>query len=125
MLPKLKLYLSAYLPALIWASIIFILSSQSVIAGFDTSVADFLLKKLAHMFVYAVLFVLINRAVELTTDHSNSKLRLWLPIFLCLIYAVTDEFHQSLVPGRYPTFRDVGYDMLGVTIAFLRINHWI
>jgi VanZ family protein len=38
---------------------------------------------------------------------------------LCLAYASLDELHQYFTPFRHPTVRDIGYDMLGVFIAFL------
>lgn len=110
----------AYLPSVLWATLIFTFSSQTTLPGFEESAYDFILKKTAHIAVYLILYLLVFRSVTLTSDEKNKKLLLWLPVTICLLYAITDEFHQSLVPGRYSTIRDIGYDMLGVSIAFLK-----
>lgn len=110
----------AYLPSILWATLIFTFSSQTTLPGFEESAYDFILKKMAHIAVYLILYLLVFRSVTLTSDEKNKKLLLWLPVTICLLYAITDEFHQSLVPGRYSTIRDIGYDMLGVSIAFLK-----
>jgi VanZ family protein len=117
---KLKKIIIAYLPPTLWATMIFLLSSQSVLPGFEESPHDFIFKKTAHIVVYLVLYLLLKRATDITIKNKSSKKHLFIPILICLIYAVSDEFHQSLVPGRYATLRDIGYDMLGVGTAFLR-----
>lgn len=115
----------AYLPPILWAGIIFILSSQATLPGLEESAYDFILKKLAHILVYLILYLLVFRAVQITIQEKQKKLILILPIVICLIYAISDEFHQSLVPGRYATLRDIGYDMIGVTTAFLKKYDYI
>lgn len=122
---KISKTLNAYLPPILWAAFIFILSSQSVIAGFQETSHDFWFKKLAHIFVYLVLYLLIKRAVDNTTDDKSKTKQLYIPILLCVLYAVSDEYHQSLVPGRYATFRDIGYDIIGISIAFLKKYNFI
>lgn len=117
---NLKKLIIAYLPPVMWAGLIFLFSSQAILPGFEQSIYDFILKKLAHIFVYLVLYTLVVRGVTSTINKKYKNTIIFLPILICLIYAVSDEFHQSLVPGRYATFRDIGYDMLGVTIAFLK-----
>ena len=42
----------------------------------------------------------------------------WLAWLFALLYAVTDEYHQSFVTGRYPSAWDVFvFDNLGALIA--------
>ena len=81
---------------------------------------DFLFKKLAHMFVYAVLYYLLFWAYQKT--HAQEKITakhyLW-PLIMALLYAVTDELHQSTVSGRHATLRDIGYDSLGMLSVLL------
>lgn len=110
---------------MVWASVIFFLSSQSALPGLDASIADYLLKKCAHVGVYAVLYALFWRGVQLTSPSKAGRTHWILPFVLTGIYAVTDELHQSLVPGRYATARDIGYDILGASIAFLRIYGYL
>lgn len=116
----LKNYVFAYLPALLWALVIFFLSNQEVLPGFTVSLLDFIFKKAAHMFVYAVLYLLLFRAYFLTQKaRKNAKWQYLVPIILCLFYAISDELHQSFVPGRHPSPRDLAYDLLGVTTILL------
>lgn len=79
-----------------------------------------MLKKIAHISVYFVLYLLVSQAVLATISEKRAKTILFLPILVCLVYALSDEFHQSLVPGRYATLRDIGYDSLGIGTAFLK-----
>jgi len=122
---QLNTLINAFLPPILWGGLIFILSSQQTLPGFDESVWDFVFKKLAHITVYTVLYLLLFRAMQLTLN-TNRKFRYWtIPLAICLVYAVSDELHQSLVPGRYPTARDVGYDMLGASVALLKTSNCI
>lgn len=121
----LKHYSKAFAPALIWATTIFILSAQGTLPGLSVSVLDFAFKKSAHMFVYAVLYMLLWYGVQQTTKPSSHTRHWLLPLALTLTYALVDEFHQSFVPGRFGTIRDIGYDMLGAGIVFLRQYRYI
>lgn len=120
-----------YSPPVLWALLIFIFSSQQLLPSVEFSALDFVLKKTAHIFVYAVLYLLLFRTVNKSlTRQRASKLKnnsrlLYLPILICLVYAVSDEIHQYFVPGRFATLRDVGFDMLGVGIAFLKKYKYI
>lgn len=122
-------YLNAFLPPIVWGVFIFLLSSQSVLPSLVTSTYDFVFKKCAHMFVYGVFFILMQRAVQITTPESTLARKpylLWvLPFMATLAYAISDEIHQSFVPGRYPTMRDIGFDMVGAFIAFLKRYDYI
>ena len=83
------------------------------------STLDFFLKKLAHITEYGLLYLFAARAWDMTIPSAKLG-RYWLaPIAFCLLYAISDELHQSMVPGRYPSIKDVGFDMVGVGLAFL------
>lgn len=123
---NIKLWLKAFAPAVIWAAIIFLFSSQPTLPGFDSGFLDFVLKKSAHMFVYGVLFWLVSRGVDMVVGvKTNIRVRLLVPLVIVLFYAISDELHQSLVPGRYPTLRDIGYDLLGALVVLLRKHKYI
>jgi VanZ family protein len=115
-------YCKAYGPVLLWAAVIFILSAQSSLPGFDVDLYDYIFKKTSHMFVYGVLYALLFRAINI---EKKTYLNWQLPFLLCLGYAILDEFHQIFTPSRHPSPIDVGYDMLGTTIAFLRVYRYI
>lgn len=114
-----KIYLTAYIFPTLWAGVIFFLSNQEVLPGFAVSIYDFLFKKSAHMFVYAVLYLLLFKAYQKTHQGKITKKYYFVPVIISLIYSLTDELHQSFIPGRHPTFRDAGYDMLGVLTVLL------
>ena len=115
-----------YLPAVIWACMIYVLSSRPVLGGSGIFLlSDFLLKKAAHIFVFGMLyFWLLVGASQGFREHLSYRKQ---AIFFVLVflYAIFDEVHQSFTPGRVPTLRDVGYDMLGAGLIFLRINRYI
>jgi VanZ family protein len=95
--------------------------------GFELNTADFIFKKSAHIFVYAVLYWLFFRASTLLLQKKTQETHwLWiLPFIITLIYAMSDELHQTFVPGRTGTVRDLGFDLIGASIVFLRKYRYI
>lgn len=116
---KIKVFFLAYLPPTIWATLIYFLSAQEVLPGFTVSVYDFIFKKTAHMFVYAVLYILLFEAQRKISNKIINSKKYLIPIILSFAYALFDEIHQGTVPGRHPALRDTGYDMLGVSTVLL------
>jgi VanZ family protein len=101
-----------------WMSVIFALSSISVIPGPRVFFWDFILKKTAHMFEYAILFILVTNALK---QWFPNNLNLYLVTFvICISYAISDEYHQSFTPGRSPQPLDVYYDFLGMITVYGR-----
>lgn len=97
-----------WLPVFLWAITIFALSSIEQITVSHFFVWDFIAKKIAHVAEYAILFTLVFRA-------TGNK---WVASFgLTLLYAASDEFHQSFVPGRTAAIHDLGFDASGANIA--------
>jgi VanZ like family len=99
---------SNWLPVLVWAAVIFTLSSVpslgTGLGGWDT-----LLRKAGHMTEYAILGALLLRALGRE-----------LPALLAgIAYAVTDEIHQHFVEGRHASPFDVTLDAIGVAIGIL------
>jgi VanZ family protein len=94
-----------------WAALVFALSSVpdlgTGLGGWDT-----LLRKLAHTAEYAVLGALLQRATG----------RAGLAFALGVAYAVSDEIHQTFVPGRAGAPLDVAIDAVGV---FLGVLLWV
>lgn len=101
--------LSLWFPVLVWASVIFYFSSQPQKNISQFFLTDFLVKKAAHVLEYAILFVLIYRA-------TGKKIPL--SFVLTILYAASDELHQTFVPGRTPKLYDIfGFDITGANIA--------
>lgn len=97
-----------WLPPLVWAVLIFALSSIEQVKVSEFFFWDFLAKKGAHFSEYAVLYFLIFRA-----NGKNSSLSFILTMF----YAVSDEIHQSFVPGRQAAIYDIAIDFSGAASA--------
>lgn len=112
-----KFPLRRYAPVVIWSVIIFALSSLPSTPAPETW-WNFLLKKGAHITEYAILYWLTYRAVNEKRRGYN-----WIGPFLFTIsYAITDEIHQSFVPGRHARWYDIGFDAIGALLAFLTIG---
>lgn len=82
----------------------------------------FLLRKTGHLSEYAVLCILDWWALQpvLTARRRSGG-----AILLAACFAATDEFHQSFVPSRGASFRDVLIDTVGATAglgAFLAVK---
>ena len=87
---------------LLWASLIFYLSS---IPSLDTGLGlwDFILRKGAHIFEFLILTLLIFRAWKKSL-HGFTFIRFVLMGSLpALLYAASDEYHQSFVCNRCGT----------------------
>lgn len=111
-------------PALVWMGAIFYASSVNtwtVIPGPPEVQA---LRKLAHVFEYSLLALLIGRGLLGTWTTGGAKvtralmLRVWwVGALLSSLYAVTDEIHQGFVPRREFHFEDIAIDSLSSVAA--------
>ena len=100
--------LRLWAPVVAWAALIFALSSVPDL-GTGLGGWDLVLRKLAHAAEYAVLGALLLRATA----------RPGLAFVLGTLYAVSDEVHQSFVPGRMGSVLDVALDTVGVAIGIV------
>lgn len=112
-------FLFYWAPPLLWMALIYFLSSQPTLPSLSDSLLDSLLKYGAHFFEYAVLALLWYRAIYSRFPHPKI---LPLAFIIVVIYALSDEFHQSFVPGRSATWQDVAVDVLGGASALLVWN---
>lgn len=104
---------------MLWGGLIFTFSAQSSLPSPDDYLLDFIFKKTAHIFVFAVMYLLVWRATQRSFKPRSITTSWLLPLVITLCYAALDELHQSITPGRSATLRDVGYDSLGMVIAGL------
>lgn len=79
---------------------------------FDLHKFNNIVRKYAHFFLYFVLGFLVLNATNKTIKVSYKKYIL-ISIIICIVYAISDEFHQMFVPGRGPQVRDVFIDSCG------------
>ena len=115
-----------WLPPFLWMAAIFFFSNQPSLPSAPDAMVDTLIKKTLHAIAYGILAWLWWRALRVSTagaDEASSpapKTRLVLPITLLLItvlYAASDEWHQTFVPGRMGRISDVLIDSAGAIIA--------
>jgi VanZ family protein len=124
MLKKILNFLNAYLPPILCAAVIYFLSSQTTLPSLSTSVSDFVFKKTSHMFFFGLLYFLTFRAINFYKEKG--KVKNWVaPFIICILYAISDEIHQSFTPHRSPSLRDIGFDSLGAGLAFLKMYQYI
>ena len=103
--------LSLWLPVIVWAAVIFAFSSIPSL-GTGLGVWDTILRKGAHMTEYAILGVLLLRALGRELPA----------LALGAAYAVTDEIHQHFVSGRHASPVDVLIDTAGVAIGIFLVS---
>ena len=78
-----------------------------------------IIRKLAHFSIYALVGVWIMSFMSTFNIRLYKK---WIISMLVgALYAASDEFHQSFVPGRGPSIIDVGIDSLGVFTGILGV----
>lgn len=107
-----RLLLYRWLPLLLWMVAIFIVSAQPALPHVPQGWLDTLLKKSAHMAEYAILAILWQRALGMERKWG------WgLALALTLLYAASDEYHQTFVPNRTGRALDVLIDGLGATVG--------
>ena len=153
-----RLFLKYWLPVLLWMAVIFLASLDScsyehssrllepllrwLFPQLPQSAIDTvhtLLRKCAHLTEYAILALLLWRAIGNTRGQKLPKPRqtLALPggnnfgrweataltLAIVFLYAASDEFHQSFVPTRSPMLSDVFIDTCGGAVGLLVL--WI
>ena len=107
-----------WLPVLAWCSLIFNLSSVPNLRTDFGGLLDLVLRKGAHVTEYCVLYLLCRRAFAKSFDlWTPSKVNLAAAVF-SVLYAASDEYHQSFVPTRGPSAADVGIDAAGVAAGY-------
>lgn len=101
----------------------FIVDLITRILDTDPETASFVVRKLAHFTEYMILGIFLALdAVDIAgrREAENSTFLLWLiPFIIGTLYAVTDELHQSFVPGRSCEVRDMMIDAAGVAVGAL------
>ena len=101
-----------WMPALVYAALIFSLSHQSNLPG-----TDLISDRISHFGEYALFGLTLVWGV---TSGFHLPLTSKSVIFVGVIaalYALSDEFHQSFVPNREASSRDLAADVLGAVVC--------
>jgi len=125
------------MPVIVWMALIF-LGSTDMLSAEHTSrfLVPFLrwidpqisfaalnaiqlgIRKLGHLTEYAILAMLLWRALRGGTRWQMQMSILFLIAWVaCAIFAASDEFHQSFVPSRTSSPHDVIIDICGALIG--------
>lgn len=111
---------------LIWMIIIFIMSSfnaedsanqsnfiVNIIANIlninNIELLNLIIRKLAHYIEYLILGILV---INMFIKNNIPKSYL-ISIIFCVIYAISDEIHQFIIPGRACQIKDILIDSIG------------
>jgi VanZ family protein len=78
---------------------------------FDANFLNFIIRKITHITVFALLAILFLKSVE------TPRFRYTLSWLFTSIYAISDEWHQSFVPGREASYKDVLLDSLSAAVV--------
>jgi len=95
-----------------WMGLIFYLSSISNFKVPDKWISS-ISSNIAHFIEFFILCMLLFRAIKKSTRWGIKKIIVASCVF-SVIYAFLDEFHQSFVPERFPSFMDILVDTLGI-----------
>lgn len=72
----------------------------------------FMVRKCAHFSIYTLLGIWLMNLTN--TFDISTKRKILMCVLFGILYASSDEFHQSFVGGRSPEVRDVCIDTCGV-----------
>ncbi len=100
-----------------WMGVIFFLSSRPDLPNFAPGLPG--LEELGgHLTAYGVLAGLLWWALR----GSRVRYPATWALVLAVAYGVSDEFHQSFVPGRDMSVSDLMVDLLGAGVALLLLT---
>ena len=114
-------FLWYWLPPVAWMAMIFALSHEPNLPAPPGPLLDTLVMKTCHVITYGVLAWLFWRALRQHAD--GSPLLRVVSVGLAVLYGMSDEYHQSFVPGRYGRLWDVVIDGGGAVVAML-LDWW-
>jgi VanZ family protein len=103
--------------------IIFWLSSQPQPFDLPEPLLQTLVSKGGHMIGYAGLSVLWGRALAARRAWPERR-TLALAFLLAVLYAISDEVHQTFVPGRNGSPVDVLIDATGAVLGLWLLRRW-
>ncbi len=77
------------------------------------SLSEQIISNLVHIPAYALLTFLWLKSFA-GTESKNNIIAFSLILAGLVLFAVSDEIHQSFVPGRTASFMDIGLDLIGI-----------
>lgn len=107
-----------WFPAIILMAVIYMASSTPSSGMPNFGWMDFVVKKGAHLFGYGLLanYYLVGIGAQ----TPRAAILAWV---LTILYAISDEYHQTFVIGRNGTIVDVFIDAAGGGLALMLKNY--
>lgn len=97
-------------PPVLWMGLLFFLSGLEIEGNLPFTGLD----KLVHTILYFVL----GASFAWSRWKTGSKVPGFMLVLVGIIYGYLDEWHQSFVPGRFPSWGDGLADALGLVLGF-------
>lgn len=111
---SLKLKLFIWFPVFLYAGLIFYLSGLSAL---PVSIEHPFLDKLEHVAEYAILGILLMRALANPDFKFKASEAFAAAVIIAFLYGISDEIHQAFVPGRSADIFDALFDLIGAGIG--------
>jgi VanZ family protein len=108
-----------FLPVLVCMGTIYFISDQPTLPTIP-SVPGQIMSVIGHFTVYFVLAVVLWWALGIFP--LSSRRRYAVAFTIAVLYGVSDEWHQSFVPGRNPDVLDIVTDAIGAATGLLVIH---
>jgi VanZ family protein len=86
--------------------------APEIASNWDLKELNHFIRKNAHFFSYFVLGVLVMNAL-----YQKGYRKFVLSLTICVLYSISDEIHQTFVPGRGGNIIDVIIDSSGSLIG--------
>ena len=86
------------------------------------------LTSFAHFVEYVILAVLVHTGItgkSATTLKESNTTYAAIAWAIAVVYATSDEIHQSFIPGRDSSILDFGIDAVGVFIGIFAIPAFV
>jgi VanZ family protein len=117
-----KPFLKYYLPALLWAALIFTLSSipRHALPPVGFRLSD----KIYHFIEFAILGLLLIRAFRHLWPPTRQQSAIFWAALSGTLWGVLDEVHQNFVRGRDPSLLDALADTAGVVFVAVVVWWW-
>lgn len=98
-------------PPLALMGLIFFLSAQPDLSS-GLGAWDLVLRKIGHACIFGLLCGLWWRALRTAAPQRHAIAAAWV---VTVLFAISDEWHQSFVAGRHGSLLDVLIDTVGAT----------